>query len=344
MKKRIFFYCSSSNLPSGGRKMIYQIVDLINNSDFEHEAYVLHNKPNFRLSWFHNTTKVKSIRLYASRSKKTILKKKIDWLLNDIILKKTNEVLLSNQDVIFLAETQIEISKFFTNNSVIIFNQNPFFFLKKSYPKRLIFDKENNMIYKFFCYSESNYKIFTSIFPNINARHGQLYIDETKFFYKKKKKMQILYMPRRRKDDFSLLSTLIKYDHKFNDIEFIPLENMNQSEIAEKMRESLFFLSFSYKEGFGLPPAEAMACGCIVIGYTGIAGLEYFNKDYCFPIEEENIFEYYLTLSECMSLVKNDYNYFDQMRKNASDKILKKYSKLNSQKINLSSIRELIKD
>ena len=30
---------------------------------------------------------------------------------------------------------------------------------------------------------------------------------------------------------------------------------------------SILFLSFGYPEGFGLPVAEAMSCGCAVIGY-----------------------------------------------------------------------------
>ena len=35
------------------------------------------------------------------------------------------------------------------------------------------------------------------------------------------------------------------------------------------LRESAIFLSFSLREGLPLPPAEAMACGCVVIGFHG---------------------------------------------------------------------------
>jgi glycosyltransferase involved in cell wall biosynthesis len=45
------------------------------------------------------------------------------------------------------------------------------------------------------------------------------------------------------------------------------------------------FLSLSDRDGFGLPPAEAMACGCYVVGYSGGGGREFFDPSYCDPVE-----------------------------------------------------------
>ena len=42
------------------------------------------------------------------------------------------------------------------------------------------------------------------------------------------------------------------------------------------MKKSLIFLSFGHPEGFGLPVAEALACGCAVVGYSGLGGRELF--------------------------------------------------------------------
>ena len=36
-------------------------------------------------------------------------------------------------------------------------------------------------------------------------------------------------------------------------------------------------LAFGHPEGFGLPLAEAAACGCALIGYTGLGGREIFE-------------------------------------------------------------------
>ena len=37
------------------------------------------------------------------------------------------------------------------------------------------------------------------------------------------------------------------------------IENKTEKEVADIMKESAVFLSFNHKEGFGLPPAEAMS-------------------------------------------------------------------------------------
>ena len=38
---------------------------------------------------------------------------------------------------------------------------------------------------------------------------------------------------------------------------------------------ALLFLSCGHPEGFGLPLAEAIACGCLVVGYHGLAGRDF---------------------------------------------------------------------
>ena len=50
---------------------------------------------------------------------------------------------------------------------------------------------------------------------------------------------------------------------------------MQHSEVAKALREALLFLSCGHPEGFGLPLAEAIACGCLVVGYHGLAGRDF---------------------------------------------------------------------
>ena len=56
----------------------------------------------------------------------------------------------------------------------------------------------------------------------------------------------------------------------------LQIEDIEKEHIA-KMSESILFLSFGHPEGFGLPVAEAFACGCAVVGYDGLGGKELFN-------------------------------------------------------------------
>ena len=92
------------------------------------------------------------------------------------------------------------------------------------------------------------------------------------------------------------------------------------------MKESLIFLSFSYQEGCGLPPMEAMACGCLVIGYDGRGGREYFNNKFSYPIERGDIISFAKTIEEVISRYNKDHNIFDEERQKASEYIRKTYS------------------
>ena len=50
---------------------------------------------------------------------------------------------------------------------------------------------------------------------------------------------------------------------------------MQHEEVALALQEALLFLSCGHPEGFGLPLAEAIACGCLVVGYHGLAGRDF---------------------------------------------------------------------
>jgi glycosyltransferase involved in cell wall biosynthesis len=67
---------------------------------------------------------------------------------------------------------------------------------------------------------------------------------------------------------------------------------ITQDQVAERLRESALFLSFSEREGLGLPPIEALASGCHVIGFTGIGGREIFDPRYTQAIAEDDIVAY----------------------------------------------------
>ena len=66
-----------------------------------------------------------------------------------------------------------------------------------------------------------------------------------------------------------------------------PIDKMSPPQVAEMMRQSAFFLSFGHPEGFPIPPLEAMACGCVVVGYHGRGGREYFRPEFSYPMRWE---------------------------------------------------------
>ena len=84
-------------------------------------------------------------------------------------------------------------------------------------------------------------------------------------------------MPRKNSEDSSVVTALFKNSELASSWSLKPINNLSHDEVIQVMQESLIFLSFGFPEGFGLPVAEAMACGCAVIGYDGLGGRELYK-------------------------------------------------------------------
>ena len=67
------------------------------------------------------------------------------------------------------------------------------------------------------------------------------------------------------------------------------MQGLTHAQVAERLRASRIYLAFTHQEGFGLPAAEAMACGNYVIGNHGQAGREFFDSAFSMPIETGNM-------------------------------------------------------
>jgi glycosyltransferase involved in cell wall biosynthesis len=85
-------------------------------------------------------------------------------------------------------------------------------------------------------------------------------------------------------------------------------------------------LSFSEQEGFGLPPAEAMACGCYVVGFTGLAGREFFDPATCAPVAEGDVLAFARQVEQAMRSYEEDPDGIRQRALAASARIRREYA------------------
>ena len=84
---------------------------------------------------------------------------------------------------------------------------------------------------------------------------------------------RILCLPRKNPQDISRIKEIVL--SKYADAEFVEAHMLTEAELADEYRKADIFLATGYPEGFGLPPLEAMACGCAVVGFTGGGASEF---------------------------------------------------------------------
>lgn len=72
-------------------------------------------------------------------------------------------------------------------------------------------------------------------------------------------------------------------------LEKVELHNLAQDEVARQLSSCHIFVMSSLAEGFGLPPVEAMASGCIPVGFAGLGGWEYMRSTPLSPTHQQVI-------------------------------------------------------
>lgn len=314
--------------------MIYWAVDTLNRHGYE--AYVLHSIPGFRYTWFDNQTEVA---WYPSEPRGRQLRKRIRNIIYTVYAFFTNpskKVTPNSDDILVIPETRLSTLRLiFPRVRKIILNQNPFFALRQNFqiakiPGSDFFPEEVKAMITF---SDLNFEIAKSAFSSLPIYNARLFVDSSIFEYSSKKKLQIAYMPRRGLDDLRSIINLLGFRGSLNGVELVSIESMDQHQVAQVFKESLIFLTFSSREGFGLPAAEAMACGCVVVGSHGGGGREFFDPEYCYPVDDGDYLAAVHSVEECLADFKERPSDVLKMGLAASNHILSKYSQDSAEQV-----------
>ncbi|MFI2608469.1 glycosyltransferase [Kitasatospora sp. NPDC018619] len=99
---------------------------------------------------------------------------------------------------------------------------------------------------------------------------------------------RIAWMPRKRPVESTLLHRLLRADPRSAGVELCDIRGLPHEEVARVLSDTSVFIALGAPEGegFGLPPAEAMAAGCLVTGYAGGGGAELFDSPSAWRIPE----------------------------------------------------------
>jgi glycosyltransferase involved in cell wall biosynthesis len=111
--------------------------------------------------------------------------------------------------------------------------------------------------------------------PGLDVVRMRYAIDDSLFHAREPKQRALAYMPRKRKQETIDVLGLLELRDALRGWEVIRIDGFDEQATAAALRRSSIFLSFSQREGLPLPPCEAMACGCLVIGFHGYGGRDF---------------------------------------------------------------------
>lgn len=281
---RIFYFCPSLDEPIGGVKVIYQHVDCLNRRGMD--AYVLHDTEGFRATWFSNQTKI----AYATEG--------AEYDIGDYLVIPDYE--------------SHRLYRAMPGTKKVIFQQGPSFAFGTGDPqgfkiRRRPFADPN--VKASLVVSEYLATYIKHAFPGKPVFRTRLRIDTDVFSLPAKgqsKKKQIAVMPRRNFEEASLVLKMLASRDALGEFSIVLIDKMKQHEVAKTLRDSWIFLSLSPLEGFGLPLAEAMASGCLVVGYHGFGGKEFLLPNASYPVETGNLLACAKTLEKVINKIEQN--------------------------------------
>ena len=305
----IYYLCPEHKTPVGGVRVIYQHVDILNRNGIP--AYVVHKTKDFRVNWFENTTPIVYWRdtlldrLIAKFKRRSDPDKVIE-----LPIRGGTRPVIDASDILVIPEMYGPslASAYGKGIKKVILNQGcSLTFSGYSLNKeRLITPYHHQDLLATLINSVDGEQYLQYAFPDLPLYRFRLSIDPKRFAFQGKKRKQLCFSRIKNQQDAMQVINILKFRGVLKDFEIVPFINIPQTEVAHIYQESLLFLSFGYPEGFGLPAAEAMACGCVVIGFHGGGGREFFKPEFSYPIEQGDIIGFARAVEEVIQCFNRD--------------------------------------
>lgn len=90
--------------------------------------------------------------------------------------------------------------------------------------------------------------------------------------------LRIGFMPRKNKALAEQIRRIFEERNPKAHVQWVPIHGLDRPGVAEALGSCHVFLVTGFPEGCPLPPLEAMACGCLCVGFTGFGGWDYMRQ------------------------------------------------------------------
>jgi hypothetical protein len=257
----------------------------------------MHGRPGFRTTWFASDVPV----VYWTRTPRTATRVNAHvrrvlpasrWrrLPTDVHRRRDSAATFSHSDVIVVPEIYADlIPRIAPGVPKVVFCQNAYGTFTS--PGSSVPLDNGGGVRGVFVVSQYSDDLMTYAAPGAQTFRLRLSISPSIFRFEAEKRRQIAFMPRKNPSDARSVISILANRKTLSQDDFVPIDNVSEAETARVMRESLVFLSFGHPEGFGLPAAEAMLSGCVVVGYDGLGGREYFHPEFSYPVRTGDVGE-----------------------------------------------------
>lgn len=289
----IYYLCPDYPVPSGGVRVIYNHVDILNRAGVS--AAVLHHSDGYACRWFEHSTRIVG----------------------------APSVRVSSDDVLVVPEIYGPyLERLPQEPRLVAFNQNAYITYEYvpagDSPAYDMFDAALTV-------SDNSADFLRLAFPGLDVSVVNNSIDPRLFHPSEDLPgRRIAMMPRRRADDAQEIQRLL--GNRLRGWEVVPIENASEQETAALLRSAPIFLALGKREGFGLPPAEAMASGCYVVGFPGFGGREIFDPAFSTPIEDGDVLSAAREVAELLRRYEQDPGEVRRAGARASEHIRARYS------------------
>jgi hypothetical protein len=277
----LWMICPDWDKPAGGLRKQYRAVDVLNEAGLS--AAVVHRRPGFRCTWFEHQTRVVA----------------------------AGEITVGEGDIIAVPEIYgPSILELPAGVRQVIFNQGAYLALDTLITGGAAAARpylDNPDLAAVVVVSDDSANVVRYAFPGVPVHRIHHGIDPALHHPPTEPpQRRIAYMTRRRAHEAAQVLRLLELRGVLDGWEVVAIQGKTEVEVAELLRSSQIFLSFSQLEGFGLPPLEALACGCLVVGFDGFGGRELFRAPFATSIEDGNVVAFAQTVEDVIRRIDED--------------------------------------
>lgn len=243
MVKNIYLFCPDFPHPSGGTKRVYAVTNILRRHGFN--AAVMHQHSNFKLQW---------------------------TSIDVPIVYQEETATLTHEDLLVIPEGCTLIMQWaqhmpckkivFAMSIEYIVQALPLNETWKSYGIEMAITTTDGI---------ADFIQYLFKIPTFTVGFS---VDNDLFQYTPQVKQKlIVFMGRpesNKREAFTIARILHEINPAFRDYKLLPLENLPIEQYAVAMRCAEYYLTFLPRWSANISCFEAMACGCVVGGYTGL--------------------------------------------------------------------------